>query len=147
MAEPDNAGQKQGGRFRRGVSGNPAGKPKGTRHKVTQLAEKLMQDDAENIVNAVLKAARNGDMTAARLVLDRIAPARRDNPVRFELPEIGTAAEAAKAMGALVAAVAAGELTPSEAEQVAKIVDAYVRSLEANDFEARLQALEHKGRS
>jgi hypothetical protein len=129
------------------VSGNPAGKPKGTRHKVTQLAEKLMQDDAENIVNAVLMAARDGDMTAARLVLDRIAPARRDNPVRFDLPEIGTASEAAKAMAAIVAAVAAGELTPSEAEQVAKIVDAYVRALEANDFEARLQALEQTGKS
>ena len=39
-----------------------------------------MQDDAENIVKAVLSKARGGDMTAARIVLDRIVPARRDNP-------------------------------------------------------------------
>jgi hypothetical protein len=146
MDDPENAGQKQSGRFRPGVSGNPSGKPKGTRHKVTQLAEKLMQDDAENIVSAVLMAARNGDMTAARLVLDRIIPARRDNPVSFALPEIASAAEAASTLGAILNAVANGELTPSEADQISKLVDIYVRALEANDFEVRLKAIEKKGR-
>jgi hypothetical protein len=48
MAE--NAGGKQqrrgpGRRFRPGESGNPAGKRPGTRHRVTMLAEKLMQDE------------------------------------------------------------------------------------------------------
>ena len=52
------------------------------------LAEKLMQDDAKDIVEAVLKAAKGGDMTAARMVLDRIAPARKGRPVEFELPAI-----------------------------------------------------------
>ena len=42
--------------------GNPAGNPRGARHKATLLAERLMQDDVEKIVNAVLTAARNGDM-------------------------------------------------------------------------------------
>jgi Family of unknown function (DUF5681) len=41
-------------RFQKGQSGNPAGKPKGARHKATLLAERLMQDDVEKIVNAVL---------------------------------------------------------------------------------------------
>lgn len=123
--------------------GNP-GKPKGARHKTTLLAEKLMQDDAENIVNAVLAAAKGGDMTAARIVLDRIAPARRDSPVRFRMPTITAAADAAKAMGAVVAAVASGEVTPGEAEQVAKVIGAFVQSLEAAEFEARLHALEKR---
>jgi hypothetical protein len=63
--------------FQKGQSGNPAGKPKGARHKTTLMAERLMQDDVENIVNAVLTAARNGDMMAAKIILDRIAPVRR----------------------------------------------------------------------
>jgi hypothetical protein len=52
------------------LSGNPAGKPKGARHRTTLLAERLMQDDVKEIVNAVLAAARNGDMMAAKIILE-----------------------------------------------------------------------------
>lgn len=124
--------------------GNP-GKPKGARHRTTILAERLMQDDAKDVVQAVLDAAKKGDMQAARIVLDRIAPARRDSPIRFAMPAIESAGEASKVMSALLAAVAAGEITPSEAEQVAKIVSAFVSTLEASEFEARLRALEERG--
>ena len=75
-------------RFQKGQSGNPAGKPKGARHKTTLLAERLMQDDVEKIVNAVLTAARNGDMMAAKIILDRIAPVSRRQCVSFDLPKI-----------------------------------------------------------
>jgi hypothetical protein len=44
--------------FQKGQSGNPAGRAKGTRHKITLPAEKLMQDDVENVVAAVVDAAR-----------------------------------------------------------------------------------------
>jgi len=121
--------------------GNP-GKPKGARHKTTLLAERLMQEDAEEVVKAVVSAAKGGDMTAARLVLDRIAPARRDNPVSFALPNIETAADAAKAMAAVLSAVADGSLTPAEADQIAEIVGMFISTLEAFEFEARLRALE-----
>jgi hypothetical protein len=140
----ENSGSNQGGRFQPGQSGNPAGKPRGARHKTTLLAEKLMQDDAEGVVKRVIEAAKGGDMTAARIVLDRIAPARRDSPVTIALPKIESAADAAKAMAAILAAVASGTVTPSEADQVAKIVAAFVSTLEASEFEARLRALEQR---
>src|SRR3982074_2669580 len=101
--------------FQKGQSGNPAGPAKGTRHKITMLAEKLMQDDVENVVAAVVDAARDGDMTAARIVLDRIVPARRDNPVSFDLPKIERPADAVTASAAILSAVAEGRLTPGEA--------------------------------
>ena len=131
----ENSGQHQGGRFQRGQSGNPSGKPKGARHKTTLLAEKLMQDDAEKIVKAVIDATQKGDMTAARIVLDRIAPARRDNPVSFELPKIENAADAAKGMSAILDAVAAGDMTPSEANEVSRLagVPAIAGAVAGND--------------
>lgn len=43
----------------------------GTRHKITMLAEKLMQDDVGNVVAAVVDAAVKGDMAAAKIILDR----------------------------------------------------------------------------
>ena len=114
-------------RFQKGQSGNPAGKPKGARHKTTLLAERLMQDDAENIVNAVLTAARNGDMTAAKIVLDRIAPVRRSNP--FDLPKIEGWADRLPARAAILNAVANGDLTPGEAADIFNLVDRAARGL------------------
>ena len=70
--------------FQAGQSGNPAGRAKGTRTHYSMLAEKLMGGDIEDITRSVIDAAKGGDMTAARIVLDRITPVRRDRPVVFE---------------------------------------------------------------
>jgi hypothetical protein len=135
-----NNGRDTAGRF---ATGNP-GRPPGARHKTTVLAEKLMSEDAQHVVKAVIDAAKNGDMAAARIVLDRIAPARKDSVVAIKLPEIRTAKDAATAMAAIVSAVSAGEISPVEADALAKPIDAFVRALEVSEFEARLQALEAK---
>lgn len=141
----DNPEKKQGGgRFQKGQSGNPAGKPRGTRHKVTLLAEKLMQDDAKAIVEAVLTAAKSGDMTAAKLVLERIAPARKDSPVAFELPKIERPADAVAASAAILAAVAAGDLTPDEAERVLRLLAEHIKLVETTELEERLKRLEER---
>jgi hypothetical protein len=70
--EPENADGKQasrtGGRFQKGVSGNPRGKPPGARHATTIMAEQLMEGEAEAVVRAVVAKAKQGDMRAARLV-------------------------------------------------------------------------------
>jgi hypothetical protein len=139
----EKAGPKQArGRFRPGQSGNPAGKPVGARHKITLLAEKLMQADAEAIVKAVTAAAKGGDIAACRLVLDRISPVARERAVKFTLPAVESAADAAKVSGSVLRAVAAGELTPGEAESVTKIIETHIRAIEAVSFEARLLTLE-----
>jgi hypothetical protein len=65
--DSENAGRLQRGRFVPGVSGNPAGKKPGTRHRATRLAENLMAGDIEAGVNAVVNAAKQGDITAALL--------------------------------------------------------------------------------
>jgi hypothetical protein len=69
-------------------------------------------------------------------------PPRKDRPVLFGLPLITSAADAVQASGALVAAVAEGELTPSEAGELGKLVEAYVKALEATEFDERLGKLE-----
>jgi hypothetical protein len=80
-----NAGQKQGGRpFQKGQSGNPAGKKPGTRNHASRLIETMMAGDVEEITQKVISAAKNGDLTAARIVLDRISPPRKDNPITLE---------------------------------------------------------------
>jgi hypothetical protein len=55
---------------------------------------------------------------------------------------ITSAADAVQASAALVAAVAAGHLTPSEASELGKLIEAYIKALEATDFAERLDKLE-----
>ena len=141
---PENTGRKQAGRFAKGRSGNPKGKPRGARHKATVLAEKLMQDDAQAIVAAVLDAAKGGDMTAARLVLERIAPVRKGRPICLDLPKIETASDVEAAMAALTLAMASGEITPDEAATVANIFEIRRRTIETMELEQRILAIEQK---
>ena len=83
-------------------------------------------------------------MTAARIILDRIAPARRDSPVTFTLPKIKRPADAVAASAAILAAVADGRITPGEALEVSKLIEGFVKTLEVAELEARLNELEER---
>ena len=121
--------------------GNP-GKPKGARHKATQAALALLDGEAEALTRQAVTMALGGDTTALRLCLERIAPPRKDAPVNFPLPAMQSAADAAKAAGAVLAAVAEGELTPTEGAHIMSLVETYRRTLETSELETRLAALE-----
>jgi hypothetical protein len=71
-------------------------------------------------------------------------PPRREKPLRFQLPVLQSAADAAGAMAAITAGVAAGEVTPGEAAELSKLVRAYVAAIEASEFDQRLRAVEAK---
>ncbi len=86
--------------------------------------------------------ALDGDATALQLCLDRIAPLRKDAPVTFALPPMQSARGAAQAAGAVLAAVAEGELTPTEVAHAMGLVETYRRTLETTELEARAAALE-----
>src|SRR5919202_930055 len=79
--------------------GNPGKRP-GTRRRTSVLAEALMAESAEDVIRAVITAAKGGDMTAARIVMDRLAPIRRGRPVAFDLPEVEGAAVIVEAFAA-----------------------------------------------
>lgn len=72
-------------------------------------------------------------------------PPRRERSVRFQLPRLHSAADAVSAMAAVTAGVARGEVTPGEAAELSKLVEAYVKALEASEFDLRLQAIEARG--
>lgn len=133
------SGRDTAGRF---GPGNP-GKPRGARHKATQAALALLDGEAGALTRKAVDMALEGDTTALRLCLERIAPPRRDAPVQFTLPRMETARDAAKAAGAVLEAVAAGELTPTEGAHLMALVETYRRTLETTELEARVAALEH----
>ena len=81
---------------------------------------------------------------ALRLCLERILPPRKDRPITLKLPQVGGVQDLPKALGAIVKAVAQGELTPGEGQAMAAILETYRKGMELTDIEARLSALEEK---
>ena len=128
--------------FRPGQSGNPGGRPKGARNKITVAIEALIDAASTDIATKAIELAKAGDATMIRALLDRAAPPRRDRHIPFELPPMEGAADAAKAAAAIAQAVADGELTPSEASELSDFVANYAKALEISDLEVRLQRLE-----
>lgn len=132
------SGRNADGTFGRG---NP-GKPKGTRHKATLATMALLDGEAEVLTRKVIGLALEGDTTALRLCLERIAPPRKDAPVTFNLSPMESAADAAKSAGSVLNAVADGDLTPTEGAHIMALIETYRRTLETSDLETRLVALE-----
>jgi hypothetical protein len=83
--------------------------------------------------------ALGGDTIALRLCLDRIYPARRDRPVKFALPPITSARDAADISAAVAVAVSNGDLTLSEAAEFAKLIDSYVKAYQVAELEDRAE--------
>ena len=144
MGDPTNTGRKPDGTFAPGNRGNPAGKPKGARHRTTVMLEKILADGAEAVVHAMVEAAKSGDVQAGKIILDRIVPVRKGRPVPIDLPEVTTADGVLKALGAVVVAMSRGELTPDEAQTVAAVVAAPKAIIETQELERRLLALEER---
>ena len=136
------AKEQRGDPFKAGQSGNPSGRPPGSRNKATLALETLLDGEAEALTRKAIELAKAGDLTALRLCLDRILPPRKDRPVAFALPPIASSKDALQALSALLTAVSTGELTPSEAAEVGKLVDGYVKATEINELAERLERLE-----
>ena len=129
--------------FQKGQSGNPAGRPRGSRNKASLRMQEMLEQRAEELVNKLVAMAIAGNIGALRLCLDRLVPARRNEPLFCELPPLAEAADAAvAATAAIVSAAAAGDVTADEAAKLAKVISLYIDSLEAHQFEDRLAKLE-----
>lgn len=141
-----NSGEKTRGRGpgRPFKPGNP-GKPRGATSRITREAQLILDGNADALTKKAVEMALAGDSTALRLCMERLLPPRKDRPVVLpDFPDIKTAADCLAATSSIVAAVAAGRLTPAEAEAVQRVLGAFVHSFEIVELERRLSALEGK---
>ena len=145
MTQSENTGGKQErSRWPKGVSGNPAGKPKGARHKATMAVHALLDGEAEALTRKCIELAKEGDTTALRLCMERLAPAMKSRAVTLPLPPIDTPTDILKAQAATIEAMASGEITPDEAATIAGVLEAKRRAIETVEIERRLQVLEEQ---
>jgi Family of unknown function (DUF5681) len=128
--------------FHKGQSGNPAGRPRGSRNRASTLVHSLLAGEVEEVARKAIEMAKEGDMAAIRVCLDRIAPPRKYDAGCCELPQIENAADAVKAMKQIVDAVSAGDLAPTDALALAKVVEIYLQAFEAIELEERIAKCE-----
>jgi len=139
----DNAVPKQKTHlFQPGQSGNPKGKPKGTKNHATRLAETLLDGETEKLTRKAVELALSGDTVALKLCLERILPPRKDRPVNIDLPKLEGVEDFSGAMGAITEAVGRGDITPIEAEMISRILENHRKIIETTELESRISALE-----
>ena len=135
--------EKQGTtRFKKGQSGNPKGRPQGSRNRVSLAIDELLDGEAEKITRKAIELALGGDTVALRLCLERLCPPRKERPISCKLPKLEDPSNLVAAISALITAVASGELTPGEGQALVSLIEAQRRTLETEDIEQRLAALE-----
>lgn len=105
------------------------------------IADQLFLEDLQGICKSIIAQAQSGNMQAAKIIFDRLIPPRKDRPISITLPEIQTAEDILKAVAAITQAIANGEISPSEGEAIARILDIHAKAIELHDFEKTLNEL------
>ncbi len=127
------------GRFKPGCSGNPAGKQPGTLNRATRLRRWLDDADEEQAARALSRRAGEGNVTALRILFDRLdpKPKPRAEPVALALPD---GASVVQRLEAVFAAMAAGTLNAEEGLQLARFLDTFTTIAERHEAAARAAA-------
>lgn len=121
---------------------NRGGRPKGSRNRLTLLQEGLLcEADARALVESLKARAADGDVAAATALLARILPPLRAvaAPVTFDLPAGASLADQGRSV---LAAVAAGELSPDVGERLLAALSALARIVETDELARRIAAME-----
>ena len=140
--------KKQGNdtRFKPGKSGNPAGRPQGSRHKTTLAVQALLDGEAEMLTRKCIQKALEGDLTALKLCLDRIIPVVKERPIMLDIPNTDTAKGIEQANEVVLGAVSNGKLTPTEGAVLTTILRERRVTLETIEIDQRVAVLEEKAK-
>lgn len=139
----ENTAEKQRGRpFKKGSSGNPNGKPKGSLNKTTLMMRAMLESEAEKITRKAIDLAKAGDLAAMKLIFERLLPPRKDSPLALHLPKITKAEDVIFAFDSIRAEMADGNITPLEAETLCSLLEYSRKAIETTQLAQKLTALE-----
>lgn len=125
-----------------GQSGNPKGRPIGSRNKKNIIAEEFAKDGSA-VARVVMDAALAGDMQAANMVLQCLSPPlrARAEKVTFQLtPDAPLSEQAAQ----ILQAVSDGQIDPDTGKLLIDCIQSVAGIRAVDELEARLAALEDK---
>lgn len=129
--------------FKAGKSGNPSGRPKGIADKRTELRA-LLQPHADDLVKKVVELAKDGDVSALRICIDRLIPPVKEDRLTIKLPRLADIQGCRDAQAVVIEAVSKGDLLPAQGEQLSAMIEFQRKGLEGAEIMARLAAIEEK---
>ena len=129
----DNTEKKQGSRFKKGESGNPSGRPKGSLNSATLACQELLDGEAANLTRKAIDMALEGNILALKICLERIVPQKKERHISMILPTIKTDGDLPLFIGALIEAVTRGEITISEAQSLEELASAHKLTLHCGE--------------
>ena len=133
-----------GNKFKPGESGNPDGRPVGSKDKRTQYRE-LFEPHADALIQKAIDLALDGDTTCLKMCIDRLVSPFRAKNATVILDDIeGTLTEKGEK---IINAMGKGELSPSDASSMLSALAAQARIIEIIDLEERISKLEAKNGS
>lgn len=132
--------KKPPGRWKPGESGNPKGRTPGTGEVAAIRA--AIADRVPDLMAAMMIRALDGDVGAARLLLERaVAPLKAaEQPQTMNLPD-ATLTDQGRAV---LASVAAGELAPGQGAALLGAIGTLARVTELDELTARIIKLEEQ---
>lgn len=132
------------GRWKKGESGNPNGRKPGT-GQVAKLRNSIATHIPEIITQMVSKA-KEGDVQAARLLLERVMPPLKsmESNVSITFPENATLSEQGQT---IIQSIADGTLTPGQGQALLSGLGSQARLIEITELEERITALENRHES
>jgi hypothetical protein len=136
MYKPEFSPQPRGRPFEKGNGGR---KP-GSKNRTTLVAEALLRGEEVELVRKAIELAKGGDTQMLKFLLDRTLPKERS--IHVDLPVMDRSFDAVDAMGAVIDAVGAGQIAPSEAAALASVIAAYARLINIAELEGRLENIE-----
>lgn len=145
----DNPLQKQPARgrgpgrpFQPGQSGNPAGRPPGSKNRFSAAFHEVVGAQFENLLRVALEQALAGDLRAVKLLLSHM-PLEREQ-IELELPQITSMKDIVAANEAVFTAISQGQLSPESAKLIGELIAAQMEAIKGVDLERRLAQLEAK---
>jgi hypothetical protein len=81
-------------------------------------------------------------VSCLRMILDRIWPPRKAQPINVTMPPINSSQDVLAAIAAIFKALGEGRLTPDEIIALSSVVGRSIQVMEHQDLETRIIALE-----
>jgi hypothetical protein len=124
-------------RFQPGQSGNPAGRPKNK--TAATLLRKAIADDMPDIITSLVGLAKNGDVAAAKVLLDRVCPPLKAQAMPISLSVNGSLTEQGNEV---INATLAGQIPPDIGSQLITALSHQAKLIEIDELTKRVEALE-----